>query len=117
MRRSVYEQLERDLTAARQAALEAERKDRELARLRCEHAAIRMSVALIRLQRSLARKYRPDQPRVPAGNPDGGNGRAGARKFCHLASTQTRGSHTDLCDQREIIDHQRVWCEETQRDI
>ena len=68
----MYERIERDLIAARQAALEAERKDRELVRLRCEHAALRVSVALIRLQRALQRKYRPDQPRVPAGNPDGG---------------------------------------------
>lgn len=29
---------------------------------------MRASLALIRLQRSLARKYRPDQPRVPAGS-------------------------------------------------
>ena len=72
MRQSVYERIERERIAARQAALEAERKERELARLRCEHAAIRVSTALIRLQRALQRKYRPDQPRVPAGNPDGG---------------------------------------------
>jgi hypothetical protein len=31
-----------------------------------------VQLALVRLQRALRRKYRPDQPRVPAGNPDRG---------------------------------------------
>lgn len=36
--------------------------------LYAELAALRMQRALV----ILARKYNPDQPRVPAGNPDGG---------------------------------------------
>ena len=40
--------------------------------MRCEHAALRLDLALVRLQRLLARKYRPDQPRVPAGEPGAG---------------------------------------------
>jgi hypothetical protein len=68
----VYERLERERFEARHAALAAERKTRELARLRAEHAGLRLDLALIRLQRLLARKYRPDQPRVPAGEPGAG---------------------------------------------
>jgi hypothetical protein len=42
-----------------------------LARLRCEVAALRVSLAFRRLALALKR-YNADQPRVPAGNPDGG---------------------------------------------
>jgi hypothetical protein len=69
---SVYESLERDRLEARRAALATERKARELARLREEHAALRVDHALIRLQRLLAKEYNPNQPRVPAGQPGGG---------------------------------------------
>ena len=72
MRPSVYERLERERFAARHAALAAERKAREIARLRDEHAGLRLAHALIRLQRLLAKEYNPKQPRVPAGQPGGG---------------------------------------------
>jgi hypothetical protein len=72
MRISVYEQLERDRAAARRAQLAAERREGEIASMRCALASIGLDLALVRLQRALARKYRPDQPRVPAGNPEGG---------------------------------------------
>jgi hypothetical protein len=91
MRRSVYEEIERGRIAARQATLEAERKERELTRLRCEHAALRVSFALIRLQHVLARKYRPDQPRVPAGNPDGGQWTSGNDSSDGLGGQRTGG--------------------------
>ena len=45
-----------------------------LLRLKWLAAATRFELALLRHERAL--KYRPDQPRVPAGNPDGGSGRA-----------------------------------------
>jgi hypothetical protein len=35
-------------------------------------ARLRVQLAFIKLDLVLRRKYRPDQPRVPAGNPDGG---------------------------------------------
>lgn len=41
-----------------------------LIRLRAEHASMRLDVALLKLRRAL--KYNPDQPRAPAGSPDGG---------------------------------------------
>ena len=72
MRRSVYERLDRDIAEARRAALAAERKEHEFARMRCEHASMRVDLALIRLQHVLAKEYNPKQPRVPAGQPGGG---------------------------------------------
>src|SRR5215211_5731464 len=72
MRGSVYEQLERDRIEARQASLRAERQRRELTGMMCAHASIRLSLALVKLKRVIDRKYRPDQPRVPAGNPGAG---------------------------------------------
>jgi hypothetical protein len=67
MRISVYERLERDRAAVRRARLAAERKEREIASLRCALASIGLDLALVRLQRALRRKY-AGQPRVPAGN-------------------------------------------------
>ena len=67
-----YEQLHRERLAARDARLKAERKAIELLRLMSDLAALRVQLAFIKLDLVLRRKYRPDQPRVPAGNPDGG---------------------------------------------
>lgn len=72
MRISIYEKLERDRVETRRARLDAERKLYELASLRDQCASLRVDLALIKLRYALRRKYRPDQPRVPAGNPDGG---------------------------------------------
>ncbi len=52
--------------------LKAEWRERELARLRYELAGLEIDLAALKLRRVLRLKYRPDQPRVPAGNPDGG---------------------------------------------
>ena len=82
MRRSIYEELERDRRAARDASAAAERRAVELLRLQSDFAALRMRFALLRLEHTLVRKYRPDQPRVPAGDRDGGqwtNGGEGER--------------------------------------
>jgi hypothetical protein len=68
MRPSIYEQLERDLLEARTARVAAEQWDREVAQMRRELVGFQLDLAIIRLRRALARKYRPDQPRVPAGN-------------------------------------------------
>jgi hypothetical protein len=43
-----------------------------LCRLRWEHAALRMDLAMLRLQLALEAAFNPNQPRVPAGHPDGG---------------------------------------------
>ena len=72
MRVSLYEELALDREAARRVSLKAEQTRRELLRLTADHASLRVSFALIKLGYVLRRKYRPDQPRVPAGNPDGG---------------------------------------------
>lgn len=48
------------------------RHDREIAALRLDVAGIAAEVELVRIERALARKHRSDQPRAPAGGPDGG---------------------------------------------
>ena len=72
MARSIYAELERDRLEARQAWLEAARREAELERVRDQLATLQLELALLRVERAFALKYRPDQPRVPAGNPDGG---------------------------------------------
>ena len=72
MRRSAYDEIERRMGEARHAARKAEQQRRARVRWRAELASIAAPVALIRLGRVLARKYRPDQPRVPAGSPGAG---------------------------------------------
>jgi hypothetical protein len=67
-----YEKLERDRIAARRATLRAEQKQYELASLRHAHASLRLDLALIKLRRAFGLKYRPDQPRIPAGQPGAG---------------------------------------------
>ncbi|MEA1830661.1 hypothetical protein U8607_01070 [Methylobacterium durans] len=47
-------------------------RDGELSRIRQVLAGLLVETKLIRLSRSLARKYSPDRPRAPAGQPDGG---------------------------------------------
>lgn len=41
-------------------------------RLRAQFAGLRMQVEMVRVMLRLKAGFRPDQPRVPAGNPDGG---------------------------------------------
>jgi hypothetical protein len=65
---SLYEQLERDLIEARRARLAWEREQRELAQMRSELVGFQLDLAIIKLKRALARKYRADQPRLPAGS-------------------------------------------------
>lgn len=72
MRVSAYGRIERDRLEAGRAARELERRECELDWIRRELATIGVSLALLKLERALARKYRPDQPRVPAGEPGGG---------------------------------------------
>lgn len=72
MRPLLYERLEHDLVEARHARLALERRHSDLAEMRREFVGLQLDLAIIRLRCALARKYRPDQPRVPAGNPDGG---------------------------------------------
>jgi hypothetical protein len=72
MRSSLYEQLERDRLEPRAARLVLERRERELAELRSALVSFQVDLAIVKLKRFLARKYRADQPRVPAGSPDGG---------------------------------------------
>jgi hypothetical protein len=45
---------------------------RDLARLRRLAAELKYELAFRRLMRALKANFNPDQPRVPAGNPDGG---------------------------------------------
>jgi hypothetical protein len=68
---SIYEQLDRDRKRA-------QHEQRELNGVLAEFAGLRSSLALLKLELVLSRKYDPNQPRVPAGNPDGGQWRARA---------------------------------------
>src|SRR3712207_6683082 len=72
MNLSLYEQLALDRERAHQEVLAVERRERELLRIRQGLIGLQLDLALLKLRRALWRKYRPDQPRVPAGNPDGG---------------------------------------------
>jgi Bacterial CdiA-CT RNAse A domain len=72
VRMSVYEELALDRERARHARLRAEQARAELLRLRSDIAALRMELTFIKLQHALRTKYDPNQSRVPAGNPDGG---------------------------------------------
>ena len=72
MKPSLYEQLARDRERAHDAALKVERRDRELARMRYELAGLELDHAVLKLWRALKLRYSPDQPRVPAGQPGGG---------------------------------------------
>lgn len=44
----------------------------DLHKIRCDLAAVAVPVAFLRIERALSRKYSPDQPREPAGQPGGG---------------------------------------------
>jgi hypothetical protein len=72
VRMSIYEKLEQDRIEAQRARLQAERRQTELLALMSDLAALRVQLAFIKLDLVLRRKSHPDQPRVPAGNPDGG---------------------------------------------
>lgn len=72
MRPSLYEQLALDRKRAHQEVLEAERRDRELARIRHELAGLELDLQGLKLRRALERRYDPNQPRMPAGQPGGG---------------------------------------------
>ncbi len=63
-----------DAARAREAA-EQDAFERELAELRDANARVRILLADVKFElalRALGRKYSPDQPRAPAGNPEGG---------------------------------------------
>jgi hypothetical protein len=67
----------------------------ELDAIRAEHARVRQMLAEVKYDlawRRIIRKYSPDQPRVPAGNPDGGRwtdgGGSGATKQPAAMTTQ-----------------------------
>jgi hypothetical protein len=75
---SLYEQLALDRERARHARLKEEQRRLELLRLGASLAALRVELAFIKPERALLRKYRPDQPRMPAGNPRAGSGRGSA---------------------------------------
>jgi hypothetical protein len=62
VRGSAYERLEREIVWARRLARAQERKRCGPLRSRADLAMLRTQLALIRLERALWRKYRPDQP-------------------------------------------------------
>ena len=66
-----HEQLGRE-REAHDADLAGAARQCALAQVRAELASLGLDLALIELKRALALKYRADQPRVPAGNPHGG---------------------------------------------
>ena len=57
------------------SATEQEAFEREVEALRAANARVRIELAEVKYElawRRFVRKYSPDQPRVPAANPDGG---------------------------------------------
>ena len=87
------EQMAADEARAR-AAAEQDEFEREVLRLRHELAKIRLDYELRRFQQ----KYSPDQPRVPAGNPDGGqwtDGGGGGAGRDHGVAAQTLSEVND----------------------
>ncbi len=77
MFRTLRQQLERDLLTAPHARCTEEQGQREIAELRAELAHFELDLAIIKLKRALHRKFRPDQPRVPAGDPHWGRWASG----------------------------------------
>lgn len=71
----------------------------KLAQLRTEHAALRLEWELLKLKFGLGRKYDPDQPRVPAGNPDGGQWTNGNDEFDEGAGGGGSGDNSEQLDQ------------------
>jgi hypothetical protein len=70
----------------------------EAARLYSDWAALKMKLALVRLML----KYSPDQPRVPAGNSDGGQWTGAGGEFVRVASND-RGEGRIATDARTVI--------------
>ncbi|WP_457106370.1 hypothetical protein [Methylobacterium sp. P5_C11] len=66
-----------------------DRHAREIAILRAELSGLAVGVKLIRLERVLNRKYRPDQPRAPAGQSDGGRWTSDGADGASAAQSQT----------------------------
>ena len=65
-----------------------DRHDREIAALRSDLAGIAVDLALLRIRQSLARKYRPDQLRAPAGQTEGGRWILGGTTGPNAARTE-----------------------------
>ncbi|MER2265021.1 hypothetical protein [Methylobacterium oxalidis] len=79
-------------------------RERELGRIRQLLAGLLVETRLIRLSRSLARKYSPDQPRGPAGQPDGGRWVAeggGAGEQTDILAIPGPGRWTSLASEDE----------------
>jgi hypothetical protein len=74
-----HEQAAADEAKAR-ALAEQDEFEREVLALRASHQRVRIMLADLKFElalRALGRKYSEDQPRVPAGNPDGGQWTSG----------------------------------------
>jgi len=74
------------------AALRAERE--HLLKLQSELAALKAEIKFQRLRRAL-KAYNPDQPRVPAGNPDGGQWTSDGGQGDRIRIAQLGGTVTD----------------------
>jgi len=77
-------------------------RDYQILQLRSNLAALRVQVALIKLHRQL-KAYNPDQPRVPAGSPTGGQwsgGNTGASSDDTSDRSSDEGDATDLTEGR-----------------
>jgi hypothetical protein len=77
VRMGIYERLALDRKRAEEAVRKEEERQRELAQLRWEHASVRFDLAILKFRRALGLKYDSNQPRVPAGQPGGGQWTSG----------------------------------------
>lgn len=88
------------------------RWDGQLLSLRCELSGLRVTFAARRVMRLLRLEFRysPDQPRVPAGNPDGGQWTDGGTADDHVRVAQANdrsGYPVDILEEDAIGGHTR----------
>ncbi len=97
---------ERDQTLHQRGTVADEEYDAALCRLRCDVASLRLEWALLTFA-AKARKYSPTQPRVQAGNPDGGQwtseGGAGNDNVVDRSSGHDPSKDSSGTGNREVV--------------
>lgn len=87
------------LPAARRRAAPLEAIRAKLARLRTQTAALNFEIKLRRLSRSFETRYSPNQPRAPAGSPEGGqwtSGGGGSGSVSDLSPVKSRSTRSPM---------------------
>jgi hypothetical protein len=100
------EQMAADEARARTAA-EQDEFEREVLRLRHDFAKLKLEYELRRFQQ----KYSPDQPRVPAGNSDGGQWTSGGGTTVEVSVVDPRSDAAGLVMSDVTPDGVRAWAQ------